>query len=160
MNNTSNNILITGGAGYIGSHIAEKFIKTKTNIIILDNLATGYRRLISKKLISSLKKRKIKIHIRSIFLQGLLLKDKLHGKFYKWSKIWSKIRSFKRKNKINNLAYCIQFIKKYPKIDNIIIGVESFKQIKEILNEFQTDRKIIFPNIECKDKKLINPSLW
>ena len=49
MNNTSNNILITGGAGYIGSHIAEKFIKTKTNIIILDNLATGYRRLISKK---------------------------------------------------------------------------------------------------------------
>ena len=49
MNNASNNILITGGAGYIGSHIAEKFIKTKTNIIILDNLATGYRRLISKK---------------------------------------------------------------------------------------------------------------
>ena len=42
------NILITGGAGYIGSHIVERLIKKK-NIIILDNLITGYKRLINKK---------------------------------------------------------------------------------------------------------------
>tara|TARA_B110000027_G_scaffold105603_1_gene112069 strand:+ start:2924 stop:3130 length:207 start_codon:yes stop_codon:yes gene_type:complete len=40
------NILITGGAGYIESHIVEELVKTKSNIIILDNLATGYKRLI------------------------------------------------------------------------------------------------------------------
>ena len=43
------NILITGGAGYIGSHIVEQLVKTKSNIIILDNLITGYKRLINKK---------------------------------------------------------------------------------------------------------------
>ena len=43
------NILITGGAGYIGSHIAEQLLKTKNNIIILDNLVTGFKRLINKK---------------------------------------------------------------------------------------------------------------
>ena len=41
--------LITGGAGYIGSHIAEQLIKNKKNVIILDNLVTGYKKLINKK---------------------------------------------------------------------------------------------------------------
>ena len=44
------NILITGGAGYIGSHIVEQLAKNKSNkLIILDNLSTGYKRLIHKK---------------------------------------------------------------------------------------------------------------
>ena len=43
------NILITGGAGYIGSHIVEILIKQKKNIFIIDNLSTGYRKLINKK---------------------------------------------------------------------------------------------------------------
>ena len=46
-----NNILVTGGAGYIGSHIVEHLIKTKARIIIIDNLATGYKKLIDKKAI-------------------------------------------------------------------------------------------------------------
>ena len=44
----SKNILITGGAGYIGSHIVEQLLKKNFNIIILDNLVTGYKRLINK----------------------------------------------------------------------------------------------------------------
>ena len=47
MKNT--NILITGGAGYIGSHIVENLTNYKNNIIIIDNLETGFRRLINKK---------------------------------------------------------------------------------------------------------------
>ena len=45
------NILITGGAGYIGSHIVEQLINNKTTVIILDNLVTGYKKLINKKAI-------------------------------------------------------------------------------------------------------------
>ena len=43
-----NNILVTGGAGYIGSHIVEQLTKTKAKIIIIDNLETGYKKLINK----------------------------------------------------------------------------------------------------------------
>ena len=43
------NILITGGAGYIGSHISEVLIQRKKKIFILDNLSTGHKRLINKK---------------------------------------------------------------------------------------------------------------
>ena len=46
-----NNILVTGGAGYIGSHIVEQLIKTKARVVIIDNLATGYKKLINKKAI-------------------------------------------------------------------------------------------------------------
>jgi len=42
------NILVTGGAGYIGSHIVEQLIKKKEKVIILDNLVTGYKKLINK----------------------------------------------------------------------------------------------------------------
>jgi UDP-glucose 4-epimerase len=47
--NKKQNILVTGGAGYIGSHIVELLVKTKSNIIIVDNLATGHKKLIDKK---------------------------------------------------------------------------------------------------------------
>ena len=43
------NILITGGAGYIGSHISEVLIKNKKKIFIVDNLSSGYKKLINKK---------------------------------------------------------------------------------------------------------------
>jgi len=49
MPQSSKNILVTGGAGYIGSHIVEQLIKNKENVIILDNLVTGYKKLINKK---------------------------------------------------------------------------------------------------------------
>ena len=41
------NILITGGAGYIGSHIIELLIKNNFNAFIIDNLSTGYKKLIN-----------------------------------------------------------------------------------------------------------------
>ena len=42
-------ILITGGAGYIGSHVAEVLAKNKKKFFIVDNLSTGFKKLINKK---------------------------------------------------------------------------------------------------------------
>ncbi|TSC92923.1 MAG: UDP-glucose 4-epimerase [Candidatus Berkelbacteria bacterium Licking1014_85] len=36
--------LITGGAGFIGSHIVEELVRRRQNVIVLDNLSTGYLR--------------------------------------------------------------------------------------------------------------------
>ena len=43
------NILITGGAGYIGSHITEILLKKHKKVFLIDNLSTGHRKLIHKK---------------------------------------------------------------------------------------------------------------
>ena len=37
------NILVTGGAGYVGSVVAEQLVKGKNRVIILDNLRYGYK---------------------------------------------------------------------------------------------------------------------
>ena len=42
-------ILVTGGAGYIGSILTAKLVKKKYNVIVLDNLSTGSKLLLSKK---------------------------------------------------------------------------------------------------------------
>lgn len=37
------NVLVTGGAGYIGSHIVRLLEKTRENVIVYDNLVTGHQ---------------------------------------------------------------------------------------------------------------------
>ena len=37
------NVLITGGAGYIGSTVANLFLDKKHKVSIIDNLSTGVR---------------------------------------------------------------------------------------------------------------------
>ncbi len=46
MNDPNARILVIGGAGYIGSHIVRHLIDAKYNVVILDDLSTGHRRLV------------------------------------------------------------------------------------------------------------------
>lgn len=39
-------ILVLGGAGYIGSHTVYELIDTGENVVIVDNLLTGFRKAV------------------------------------------------------------------------------------------------------------------
>ena len=41
MNNEFGKIMITGGAGFIGSHLTQKLINENNEVVVLDNLSTG-----------------------------------------------------------------------------------------------------------------------
>jgi len=43
------NILVTGGAGFIGSNITDAYIKLGHNVIIIDNMSTGVKEYINPK---------------------------------------------------------------------------------------------------------------
>ena len=43
------NILVTGGAGYIGSHVSYLLIEKGYNVTIIDNLSTGNKKIVPKK---------------------------------------------------------------------------------------------------------------
>jgi len=38
-------ILVVGGAGYIGSHMVKMLVKSGHDVVVLDNLSTGFREL-------------------------------------------------------------------------------------------------------------------
>lgn len=41
-------ILVTGGAGFIGSHIVDEYLKKGHKVVIIDNLSTGFKKNINK----------------------------------------------------------------------------------------------------------------
>lgn len=42
MNSNNKKVLLTGGAGFIGSHIAEGYLSNGYEVIVVDNLSSGY----------------------------------------------------------------------------------------------------------------------
>ncbi|MBB4368411.1 UDP-glucose 4-epimerase [Bradyrhizobium sp. cir1] len=41
-------ILVTGGAGYVGSHVVQGLVDQKQSVIVLDNLSSGFRKAVAE----------------------------------------------------------------------------------------------------------------
>ena len=45
---TMKNILVTGGAGFMGSHLVDRLIKEENNVFVYDNLSSGKKKFVEK----------------------------------------------------------------------------------------------------------------
>jgi len=63
-------ILVTGGAGFIASHIADKFIEEGHEVVILDDLSTGFEKNINPKA------KFVKLNIRDDKVSNLFEEEK------------------------------------------------------------------------------------
>ena len=117
---------------------------------ILDRRFENYFRI--------LKKKNISIYVRSIFLQGALLSN--HKNLITES---PEVKSFKKlvtKYKINSKYACIHFVLKNKLVDKIIIGVDNYKQLKEILDYSFNERFNHLEDISSLNTKIIDPRSW
>ena len=115
----------------------------------------------NKDFLELVKKKKIKIHARSIFLQGVLINKKIRKKKYfsRWSGIFGEIDMIKKYNKINEKDLNISFCVAQKWIDKIIIGIDNYQQLKSILNS--KIKKLNLCAIPTKINKSLNdPREW
>ena len=98
-------ILVTGGAGYIGSHIVDKLCESDFNVIVLDNLSNGFRE---------------SLHPNAKFIIGDITNDADLDLTFSNNKISSIIHlaAFK------SIAESIMYPKKY--LENNIVGSINF----------------------------------
>lgn len=120
------------------------------------------RRLENSRLLKLASKKKIEIHVRSIFLQGLLLCDlkKIPNKLKKYKSYFKKIDSFCKKNDISKHELCLRFVMMNKSIKKIIIGIDDKKNILDVEKIKFKKLNFKFPKFFLKDKELIDPRKW
>ena len=120
------------------------------------------RRLIDSGWAQKLKHLGVEIHIRSVFLQGLLLMSQQNRplKFKKFQSIWSEWDKWLLSANLTPLQACLAYVLSIKEVDKLIVGVDDITQLKEIIDstnvQLQTYPKwsIEVPYV------LINPSMW
>lgn len=121
------------------------------------------RRLVKSGWLNKLHSMGIEVHVRSVFLQGLLLQpmSDIPDKFMQWKSMWQKWHNWLIENKeISPLNACMTFVKSFAKIDKIIVGVLTVKQLHEIVNAYEYNFNSNWPDIESDDVRLIHPYNW
>jgi UDP-glucose 4-epimerase len=113
-------IIITGGAGYIGSFLAKKFIQKNYKVFIIDNLSTGRKILVNNKSIFYKLDLKNKNQVKKIFD-----KNKFDTIFHLAASLNIQESNYNKKkyfeNNVKVTSFIINLCKKYN-IKNLIFA--------------------------------------
>lgn len=112
--------------------------------------------------LSRLNRMGVEVHVRSIFLQGLLLMnpDARPSYFHPWLPVWKEWHNWLLSSGLTPLQACLGFVLSCPNIARVVVGVDSLKQLKEILSATAL-QTIEPPDQLCSnDPDLINPARW
>jgi aryl-alcohol dehydrogenase-like predicted oxidoreductase len=165
--NALNNLKSRGFVKKIGISIYDSSeLEKLSNQIKLDIVQAPLNiidhRLINSGWLSKLYKADVEVHIRSVFLQGLLLMSKQNRphKFNRWKNLWKIWHEWLNDNQITALEATIRHAISVKKISKVIVGVDSKKQLNQII--LASDGKLppIPPGLFIDDINLLNPSNW
>jgi hypothetical protein len=118
------------------------------------------RRIQSKKFINVIKKNRIELHVRSVFLKGILVNQKSYPKFLnKWKKKINYWFEWCKNKKIKPSSAAFLFVKKNKLINNIVVSFDNIEQMIEI-KKFKNPKIKKFPHIRIHDRLFLNPYNW
>ena len=102
------------------------------------------------------------VHIRSVFLQGLLLMEPTNrpASFTRWQSLWDQWHRWLDVEALTPLQACLGFATSQAEIDRVVVGVDSLKQLREILASVAVPIPTPPPTLKSDDLDLINPSRW
>jgi aryl-alcohol dehydrogenase-like predicted oxidoreductase len=118
------------------------------------------RRLVQSGWARRLAWRGVEIHVRSVFLQGLLLMPQRPSRFAAWEPFLARWDAWRRTQADNGLAACLQFALSVPEVSRVVVGVDSVRQLREIVAAAEAPRPAWPVELWSEDPVLLNPSLW
>ena len=106
-----------------------------------------------------MKKKRIEIQVRSIFLQGsLLTKIKTNKKL---SKLFDEFDKISEKNKIKKIQFALSFILKNKYIDKIIFGVRNYREFIQLNSVIKLNFNLLkLDKFKSNDEEIINLLKW
>lgn len=119
------------------------------------------RRIENVRLIKKIKKKGIEIHVRSIFLQGLLTKRNIRipKKLLSLKKGLESWKKWLELNKLTTINACLNFVLRNKNVDKIVIGFNDLESFKQVINYKKSTINFRKLNIKI-DSKHLDPRKW
>lgn len=120
------------------------------------------RRLLESGWAGRLKDQGTELHVRSAFLQGLLLiaPDEQPERFARWQPVWAEWTRWLDETGLTPLQACLGYVLGIEEIDEVVVGVDSVKQLQEIFAAAHSPLPSLPDWPQPIDTDLINPSRW
>jgi aryl-alcohol dehydrogenase-like predicted oxidoreductase len=120
------------------------------------------RRLIDTGWLNRLTESGTEVHVRSIFLQGLLLmkSSDREEKFSRWSSHWYQWDGWLKDIGLSPLEACLRYALSFPQISKVIVGVDSARQLQQIIEASVGSLPDVPPDLSSIDVNLLNPANW
>ncbi len=121
--------------------------------------------LLRSGLLSTLKEAKVEIHVRSAFLQGLLLMDveAIPKAIQAIASPWvNRFHEACHQHGVERIEGALNFLKQTKEIDAVILGCNSLTEFKGILKAWNAQPIIDWDYLplNCDNPQVTNPSLW
>jgi hypothetical protein len=102
------------------------------------------------------------VHVRSAFLQGLLLMEAIDrpAMFMQWQSLWTQWHHWLDDQRLTPLQACIGFVLSKPEIDRVVVGVDSLRQLQQVISAAETKVMPVPQMLMTEDIQLLNPSNW
>lgn len=143
-----------------------KILKVRIPKVIQVPINIFDKRFLKKRIISSIKRNKIELHARSVFLQGLLFAEnnKIYNSFRNIKKNFEIASKLSDNENLTLAEISFLWVYKNKNIKKIVIGVDSLNQLKEnfkLLNTKLSKKTILkIDKINLHKNNIIKPNLW
>jgi aryl-alcohol dehydrogenase-like predicted oxidoreductase len=120
------------------------------------------RRLDDSGWLSRLHKCGTEVHVRSVFLQGLLVMtpDRRPAAFARWASVLRSYDVWVERSGFSATMLCLQFALARPEISRVVVGVDTFTQLDELVTASRSGAMRVPVDVGCADDELLNPARW
>lgn len=154
------NLIIKKGISIYDASEIQNFYKTFDPDVVQLPLNVFDQRFLNNGWIEKMSRDKKEIHLRSIFLQGLLLNKNPTKGFPKFSKDFKKWLAWLKKNKQTNYDACLNFVLNQKFKFRLIIGLDNYSQFNQLIKFNKITKDLNFSELACNKKTLIDPRKW